>query len=175
MYPSPSDPAVSDEYRQWLEQDKFAIDLKQDEYLRRLRKAVLDIPWGVDLWREDTKADRSLPEYLESLAQLDRALVDDARTVWANDENVTRSFLDYINRYKLVAGYGEKDQTIPFWKRYGDKADYPAFYRSIQTTGIKSFAAALPVIQEWEDGGAKTDLVHYLKRHKPQTRRGRWF
>lgn len=169
-------PADPTEYTEWSEKDRFAIDLPADEYLSRLSLWLPRVPEGEDIWESDTRADRSLPEYLEELGKYTREQREDARRFWAQDERVTRSFLTYLAQFTEVADTYGPPATIAEWWRNDPHADtdLPTYARKMQAAKLR-LADVAEQAPRWSDSGKSISLIEYTKKHQKSNARSRWF
>lgn len=169
-------PAEPAEYIEWSSKDRFAIDLPADDYLSRLRVWLPRVPEGQGIWEDDSRADRSLPEYLEELGKYSREQREDARRFWAQDEHVSRSFLSYLSQFTEVADTYGPPATIAEWWRTDPHADVdlPTYARKMQAAKLRlsDMAEQAP---RWAEAGRPVSLIEYTKKHNKSTARSRWF
>lgn len=176
QFPAATDGALVPEYEEWSVKDRFAIDLPAEDYLARLRVWLPRVLDGQGIWEADTRADRSLPEYLEELGRFTREQRDEARRFWSEDAHVTRSFLNYLNQYvEVLESYGPP-ATIAEWWREDPHAevDLPTYARKMQAAKVRMSEMAEQA-GSWTQAGRPVSLIEWVKKHAKVTSRTRWF
>jgi len=169
----PEEPA---EYTAWTEKDRFAIELTPDVYLRKLETFTARVPGGRSIWEQDTHIDRSLPAYLESLAEYSDTLRDEAKRAWSEDPHVTHSFLNYLARYaEAVPLFGSLERVAVVWRKDTEtKDDLPTYARHIHAAKIK-LSDMEGCVAEWEASGKRSTLIGFTKQRRSSTGISSWF